>query len=533
MLNWIEAIEAVLAAAICAVSCRYYLHMFQLESYQLDGYSRWLGKHREALMGFSLTVGVSATLVSVLLRLLLRMVFGREWGTAITAIITLSGFGYGAYTLFGQQYKTPERKPLSFTPRMKRLCVCTALITMLAALAIDFLGVPPYVLYLALAYIVMVAGFLMQPIERYINDWYKDDAEERLERRTDLIKIGITGSYGKTSTKFILATILSERYDVLATPSSFNTPMGITRVVREQLEDHHQVFIAEMGARHVGDIKELVELVKPRYGVLTSVGPQHLETFGGIETVAATKNELIAGLPKDGTAFFAKDDSWVDKLYKQCTVEKYRTGLFGGILDLYADDLRVSAEGSEFALCSAEGETVRCKTLMLGKHNIENIVLACMVAKKMGMSMEEIARGVGKTKPVEHRLQLIKSASGMTVIDDAFNSNPVGAKAALDVLRAFDGRRLIVTPGIVEGGTDEAAINHNLGRQMAGSCDVIILVGPKRTVPIADGALEAGFDESQLHVVQNLEAATALLSQIGRPGDVVLFENDLPDNYSE
>ncbi len=533
MANTVRWIEAVLVAAVCAVSCRYYLHMFQLESYQIDGYKRWLQKNMDTVFGFSMTVAVVATAASFLAGLLLRLIMGDGWGTLVTFALVFGGFVYTAWVLFGRQYKAPEKKPIAFTPRMKRLAGCVAVLTLIAASLVNYLGVPPYILYVALAYLVMAAGYVMQPVERFINNWYKDDAEERLEKRTDLIKIGITGSYGKTSTKFILAAILSEKFSVLATPSSFNTPMGLTRVIREQLEPHHQVFLAEMGARHVGDIQELVELVKPKYGVLTSVGPQHLETFGNIETVASTKNELILGLPEGGAAFFAADGKWVDKLFDACKIEKYRTGLGGGYLNMYAEDIRVSEDGSSFTLCSAEGERVQCKTRMLGQHNIQNIVLACMVAQKLGMSMDQIARGVSKTEPVEHRLQLIKNPGGMTIIDDAFNSNPVGAQAALDVLRGFSGRRVIVTPGMVELGEGEAAQNHRFGQKMVGSCDVIILVGKKRTKPIADGALAAGFDANALYPVNNLTEATQLLAHIGRPGDVVLFENDLPDNYSE
>lgn len=123
---------------------------------------------------------------------------------------------------------------------------------------LNFLGLPGYLLFIATPYLALVAGYIMQPVEKGINNHYLNDAKAKLAARDDLIKIGITGSFGKTSTKFVLAAILSEKFDVLATPSSFNTPMGLTRVIREQLEPHHQVFIAEMGARHVGDIKELV-----------------------------------------------------------------------------------------------------------------------------------------------------------------------------------------------------------------------------------------------------------------------------------
>ena len=262
-----------------------------------------------------------------------------------------------------------------------------------------------------------------------------------LEARKDLIKIGITGSYGKTSTKFILAAILGEKYSVLPTPSSFNTPMGLTKVIRTQLEPHHQVFIAEMGARHVGDIKELCDLVRPEYGVLTSVGEQHLETMGNIETIASTKFELIEGLKPGGAAFFGADDGgWCDKLFARARGEKHRAGLGSGYLSMYAEDITVGPSGSRFTLSDGEGGRVTCETKLLGKHNIQNIVLSCAVAKRLGMTMEEIARGVLRAQPVEHRLQLIKGANGVIVIDDAFNANPSGAAAAFEVLGSFPGK---------------------------------------------------------------------------------------------
>ncbi len=532
-LTWFEQLAV---AAVCAISCRYFLHMFQLESYQLDGYQRWLEKNRDALLGWPLNVGVMATAVRWVLPALLAAFFGKHSEHAVTvvsALLVLGGFGYAAYALYMGRHKLPEKKPLAFTPRMKRLCACVFVVAVLVCLLLGSLGIPPYILFVGLAYLVMVSGYVMQPIERQINNFYMDDAEERLEKRPELIRIGITGSYGKTSTKFILQTILSEKYDVLATPSSFNTPMGLTRVIREQLEDHHQVFLAEMGARHVGDIEELCELVKPTYGVLTSVGEQHLETFGSLENVAKTKNELIAGLPEDGVGFFGADDGEVDKLFQAAACEKYRAGLGSGFLSMYAEDIRPGPDGSHFTLCDAEGQRISCHTRMLGKHNIANIVLACMVAKRLGLTLPQIAAGVSKTEPVEHRLQLMRNPGGMTIIDDAFNANPVGAQAALEVLRSFEGRKLLVTPGLVEQGEKEKALNHKFGQETVGSCDILILVGKKHTKPIADGALAAGFDAASLHVVSNLTEATALLGKLGQPGDVVLFENDLPDNYNE
>lgn len=530
---WLTIVENVLVAAMVTYSCRYFLHMLQLESYQLDGYARWLKKNREKLLGWTLNVSVIATIIKLLLTLLLGMFIGQNAANIAVTLLVLCAFGAAAWKINDVQDKAGEKKPLVYTPRMKRLCAATALVSLVCAMITSGLGIGPYITFAALAYIVYAAAYAMRPVEKSINDYYMNDARDILSKRDDLIKVGITGSFGKTSTKFILAAILSEKYDVLATPSSFNTPMGLTRVIREQLGPHHQVFLAEMGARHAGDILELCELVHPKYGVITSVGAQHLETFGDVETVANTKFELIESLPRDGVAFFAADGGYVDALFERAQCEKYRAGLGGGYLSMYAEDIKTGQHGSTFTLCDGEGARVKCRTRMLGRHNIENIVLSAMVARRLGLTMEEIARGIGKTQPVEHRLQLIAGAGGMTIIDDAFNSNPVGAKAALDVLRDFPGRRLIVTPGMVEQGEKEYELNFMFGQQLCGSCDEAILVGKKHTAPIYQGAISAGFDRAHIYRVSSLEEATGLLGQMGRPGDVVLFENDLPDNYAE
>ena len=532
-MGWLDVLTVLVVTAVCAAYSRYYLHMMQLESYQLDGYRRWLSKNRDKLLGWTLNLGVLASLAAVALDLLFTMLMSERAADITSTLAVLAGFVAVAWRLNLMQYKAPEKKPFVLTARMKRLYAALCLCALLGCLIVAGLGLPVFLMFISVPYLALVAGWVMGPIEKRINQFYLNEAREKLEARSDLIKVGITGSFGKTSTKFILKAILSQRYDVLATPSSFNTPMGLTRVIREQLEPHHQIFLAEMGARHVGDIKELCELVHPRYGLLTSVGEQHLETFGSIEKVAATKNELIESLPADGAAFFAADGAWCDKLYHLCPIEKYRAGLTGGYLSMYAEDIQVGPFGSRFILCDAEGGREKCETKLLGRHNIQNIVLCCAVAKRLGLSLEEIARGVSRAEPVEHRLQLIPGAGGISIIDDAFNANPVGAQAALDVLRDFPGRRLIVTPGLVEQGERETELNYKLGVQLAASCDVAILVGRKRCQPILKGALEGGMQKPQITLVGSLDEATAVLAQVGRPGDVVLFENDLPDNYSE
>ena len=476
-------IRIVLVAACCAVACRHFVHMLQLESYQLPGYRRWMSRNRDRQLK-NLLVGLVGVVLSWYLPVFFSLfITERVRRESVAKWVMLALFVAVTVVLAVLDLRAPAKKPLVFTRRVRRLYGFIVLLCLAGSALLSLISLPPYLLYAGNCYIVMGAAALAQPLENRINGQFFERARKKLEDRPDLIKIGITGSYGKTSTKFVLRDILSQKYRVLATPASFNTPMGLSRVINEQLKGEHQIFIAEMGARHVGDIKELCELVHPKYGLLTSVGPQHLETFGSIENIAGTKYELIEALPKDGIAFFSSDGSYVDRLFAKCEREKYRVG-FNPDRQPYmlATDIEVGPQGSRFTLKCADGESLRCRTRLLGRHNIQNIALCAAVARKLGLTMEEIARGVRIIEPIEHRLQLIPGA--MTVIDDAFNSNPAGSQEALNVLSGFPGRRIIVTPGMVEQGAKEDELNYAFGTQMVNCVDVAILVGPKHTKPI-------------------------------------------------
>ena len=267
--------------------------------------------------------------------------------------------------------------------------------------------------------------------------------------------------------------------------------------------------------------------------MLTSVGPQHLDTFHTIERIKSTKYELMDAIPDGGCCFFPDDKAICRELFDKTRKEKRLCSIHPGAddADVWTTDIHVSPAGSSFVLHTMSDE-VTCQTRLLGEHNIQNIILAATVGLRLGMTLKQIARGISRIAPVEHRLQLIPS-TGVTIIDDAFNSNPKGAQAALKVIKEFEGRRIIITPGMVELGDGEDAFNHEFGLMMADCVDVAILVGKKHTSPNARGLKEAGFPQENLHVVSTLDEATAILRQIGRPGDVALFENDLPDNYSE
>lgn len=513
----LNILETLVMAVCLPLSGWRLLHYFQLESYQLPGFFRSVKRNAQK----ALLPGLALSAVGVLALQL-----------GLPGIVRMVLVCAMAAALFMQAKREKLKKPFVVTERVKRLIAIHVATAFAAALIVRCI-LPLTLWYLLPAFevlLIALAAVCAQPIEKHINQQFVDDAKRRLEANPGLIKIGITGSYGKTSTKFLLRDILSVKYNVLATPSSFNTTMGVTRVIREQLMPHHQVFIAEMGARHVGDIKELVDLVHPAIGLLTSVGPQHLDTFGTIERIKNTKYELIDGLPQNGTAILARDGAICEELYARCPLEKkYMPG------DLMtASDMEWGPFGTRFTLTDIEtGESARCQTRLLGEHSIANLLLCCTAARTLGMTPSEIAEGVQRCQPVEHRLELLNGGGGVTIIDDAFNANPVGAQAALRVLENFPGRRIIITPGMVELGGEEAQFNRKFGEQMARSVDVAILVGKKHIQPIVDGLTDAGFPQENIHVVSSLDESTKVLHAMMKAGDVVLYENDLPDNYSE
>ena len=525
-------------AAGCLFAAKILLHYFQLESYQFPGYFRTI--RRNLLKAFLPGLLMALLCCAVLGVFRLIHLENIQWIYIPAAMIIPVAGGYNIGRFLSEK---KAKKSFVYTARIKRLYAVSFVVLILIlsliyatmkqafqgqTLSEWFLILFPLLLPLWVA----LCGLLAWPIEKGISEMYFRDAQRILRKRNDLIRIGITGSWGKTSVKFILGTLLEEKYHTLVTPASFNTPMGVTKVIRTRLEPGHRVFVAEMGARHVGDIREMCRLVHPQLGIITSVGPQHLDTFKTVERVAQTKYELIDALPENGEAFFADDNGICRQLFDRTKKSRHLSGLDKRTDDLWAEEIRYSPDGSTFVLCCGE-KRVSCSTELLGELNIRNILLCASVALHIGLTMDQIKHGIRKIRPVEHRLQLIRHPGGLNVIDDSFNSNIQGAKQAFQVLGSFPSRRIVVTPGMVELGDREYEMNREFGAAMSGCCDTVILVGKKRSQAIADGLKGAGFPEEMIRIVSSLEEASSLLQKLAGSGDTVLFENDLPDNYSE
>ncbi len=485
---------------------KYYLHMVQLEGYKPEEYKKWINNNKNKAVGYEIP-------------------------------------------------KETSKKPLVFTDRAKRLFYMNlginGLLIIGGAMAIwsliwSFMPVIHilgliiflllvYLVFLYESYLVLLSTGIMKPIEESINQGFYKSAQNKIKSREDLIVVGITGSFGKTSTKFILGTILSEKFKVLNTPESYNTPMGLSKTINNQLTKDHEVFIAELGARNIGDIEEVSNLVRPKFGLVTSIGPTHIETFKNMDNIMKTKYELIESLPTDGIAVFNYDNEYLQKLSDKTFKEKRLYGIENiEDLDIYAEDIQVSEKGSSFTLKDKEGNSIRCNTKLLGKHNIYNILAGVVVAKELGLTYDEIRSGIEKIEPIPHRLNIIDPGTGIIIIDDAFNSNPIGSKAALEVLSQFkEGRKIIVTPGMVELGTMEEDANREFGENIGKVCDYTILIGEKRTEPIFQGLMNVNYNKENIFIAKDLNEATLYIQKIARPKDIVLFENDLPDNYSE
>lgn len=373
-------------------------------------------------------------------------------------------------------------------------------------------------------FVAIAANYIMFPFEKLNHKRFVKKAKAKLAEKSPIV-VGITGSFGKTTAKNLLCDMLKEKYTVLATPGSFNTPMGICRTVNDELSDE-EVLIAELGARHKGDIKELCDIVSPKYGIITAVGDMHIATFGSVENVADTKFELASAIGSDGFCAFNGYNARCAALFERETAcEK---ALVGGDGAVGYSDLVIGSDGTSFTL-SANGNKYEVHTSLLGAHIAELVCVCAAVALKLGVTPEQIVSAVERALPVEHRLQLVPSRDpSVTVIDDAYNSNPVGAKNALDVLAKFGGKKIIITPGFVELGTVEKDCNTELGRHIAEACDYAFLIG-SRADDIKNGALDGGMNEGCISVFSSRDDAVSALAEI--VGEkAVLFENDLPDN---
>ncbi len=502
--------------------------MLQQNSYRYDRFRTWMEQSGESttmprLVAIIVVLLAASTLITPLVRYPLMFLYGL----------------WTSIDLARKKYK----KPLVFTPRAVRIFVVSILLSVLVCTIcfhmffdgyrLAFAGIAfGFTACCAVSYVFpVIANFLLVPLQRHIDRGYYKDAERILASMPELKIIGITGSYGKTSSKHFLHAILRERYEIVMTPGNFNTTLGVIRTIREHLKPYTEVFIVEMGAKQKGDIKEICDLVHPTMGIITAVGPQHLESFKTIETVRDTKFELADSLPADGLVLVNNDFPMIaGREVKNCRCLRYAIDNKEAA-GYFVTEVEYSPKGTTFKICNAEGEVMSLHTRLLGSANISDLAAAAILAMETGMTKEQIAFAVERIAPVEHRLSTRHTASGITLLDDAYNSNPVGSAMALEVLSHMrQGRRIVITPGMIELGTDQERLNREFGRNIAKSVDIAVIVGQYNRDAILAG-IEEGEGNPQTEVVDTFAQGQRYLNAIMRRGDTILYENDLPDTF--
>ena len=512
------------------------LHMLQDNIYNENNrYLKWIFRNKkEALVNYN-----SLSFILLLIAYIFKFKYMNIFLMLIFPLLYLSLKRYNKY----MRLKDQAKRPLVITKRVKRLIFTYFLIYLIPFMIAVFhnkLAIPMLLIVLLMLsfnyFTLLLAMLINMPVEKGVFYYYMFKAKAKLKSMSNLKILAVTGSYGKTSLKNIIKDVLATSYNCFATPKSINTLNGSMIQINNNLTKYEDVFISEMGAYVRGEIKGLCKLIRPKYGAITTIGLAHLETFGSQENIQKAKFELIESLPSDGLAVLNMDDE-KQRTYKLRNKVRIKwVSTQNKDADLYASNIKYSKDGITFNVKFKESkETVSFETKLLGSHNIYNILEALAFAEEFDVPFTKMQQAVKKLRPTEHRLE-IREFKDFTQIDDAFNSNPVGAKNALKVLSFMDGYKVVVTPGMIELGEKEDELNKEFGKEMAGAADLVILVGEKKTKVIKEGLLEEGFSEDNIIVINNVRDSFPILSELKKELNkniIALYENDLPDSYNE
>ncbi|MEK7198214.1 MAG: Mur ligase family protein [Patescibacteria group bacterium] len=330
---------------------------------------------------------------------------------------------------------------------------------------------------------------ILSPIDKILKKILIFSASRKINKMPNLTVIGITGSYGKTTTKDALTHILNPKYKTLKTEGNYNTLLGVAKTILKNLKPKHGIFIVEMAAYKPEDVKSIAKITKPQIGIITAIGPMHLERFGNMETILKTKLELIESLPSNGIGFLPKE---LEQKIKNFNIK------------------------SKIEFFSSKEE------------------LLVKIGKIFEMTENEVLGYLKNAPPTPHRQEIIKTSANITIIDDTYNSNPIGFLSALELLKNIPAqRKILVTPGMIELGERQFELNKEAARNAAKIADYIIIVGETNKYALLEGLRKKpGFDfENKVFWVKDLDTAKSKISELAVANSIILLENDLPDHY--
>jgi len=457
------------------------------------------------------------------------------------------------------------RKSLVWTNKAKLLALLTTLIILTLDGAICYLlysfleiSIPALILtFLVLLYLLILISFsfltqaldIIRPIEYILKKRMISQAKEKLAKYPNLKIVGITGSYGKTTMKETVATILSEKYKVVKTTGNNNTPLGIAKTILNHVNEKTEIFVVEMGEYVKGDVAEICKITPPDYSIITGINEAHLERYQTMAAAISTKFEIIEYAKENvGSILNADDDLIIDHFkdfikkgnptyfYSGKDFDKLHKGYKKELKFVYgAKDIEFDEDKGSytFELLYQNDSIGKIKTQILAPYIIGNITGAATVAKALGMNDTEIRLGISKLKPVEHRLEPRMNNNNILVIDDTYNGNSDGIKIGLELLSKFKKRRKVyVTPGLVETGSLAQALHVQIGRDIAKVADLVILLKNSVTPYIFEGLVDAKFNPKKVIWYDYSKEMYSELHKYLEPNDVVLMQNDWSDNYS-
>ncbi|PCJ98531.1 MAG: Mur ligase [Zetaproteobacteria bacterium] len=537
----IQSITLIAFLAFATKRLMNYLHALQQEDYDNTRLSTWIVRNKVydsrvcqfliVMSGIALFTTIHATILNIFIFL---------------------AFIIAAY--FEKDPRKQSKKALAITKRARRILIMALFYTLICAGGAFYISFPAmWIIVIQLIPVMLLLGNTsLAPYEAAVQKKFYNEAKAKLEEVSPTI-IAITGSYGKTSVKHILGHILKNSAPTLTTPGSVNTLMGVTRIIREQLQPHHKYFITEMGAYGPGSIAELCAFTPPDIGIITSIGHAHYERFKSLNTVVQAKYELAESvISRNGTMIVHEKtlkfehsrnirhramDNFIacgepSKTKAPKTEQEFSY--------LAPDDLKIlSVQQTPKGLCikiewKDEKHTLRAP--LYGIHHGHNIALAFACAMTLGMEAKDIRAAISTTTQVRHRLEVKQQNDGTIIIDDAFNSNPPGFRSALHVLGVLaedqGGRAILVTPGIVELGAAHDEVHTTLGTLAAGTCDIVIVVNPQR-IPTFINAFQTNSHGKVLMEVDSFNEAQEWIFANKKSNDVILLENDLPDIYEQ
>lgn len=502
-----------------------FLHIFQQEEYDPKRFVLWLFQNK------AFDKRVSVTLIA--------LYFTGFFIQSEIGMVLLTTLIFIAFAFREPNPLKMAKKKLVLTNRAKRIGFVAFSLFDVIAIATAFFA--PSILYWIIPvqlipFCLAAAVLILKPMDASVNARFRQEAVEKLEEIDPFI-IAITGSFGKTSVKHILGHLMQSYAPTLITPGSVNTEMGITRIIREQLQPHHKYFIVEMGAYGKGSIARLCALTPPKLSAITAIGAAHYERFKTLDETAMAKLEIAHAARENGGKTILHSSTFehqpVEDYYKEHASFVIRCAKEG---DVVLKKAKQTAKGLDITLVYNEVD-YKVVVPLYGLHHADNIATAFCLAIELGMTPEDIISSLKTVPQISHRLEVKEMPESYTIIDDAYNSNPVGFASALELLdmmaKEKGGRRILVTPGMIEMGDKHDEAHAELGLKAAEHCDVVLAVKAERIESFVETFLDNASQEQILFKPESFAFAQAWLNENAHENDVVLLENDLPDLFEK